>query len=350
MGATPGDAITQSALVIRDLLRRVADSEIFALFLDPLIGDEIRPLRLFDEWCADRNQDALILFHASMGDPLMLSFLLERAEPLILIYHNLSPDTPFLPFDPAVAGKLREGRRELQEIRERVMVSLADSAFNARELLKLGFKDVRVSPLLVDWDDLVSTDPDPNAADELKEGGPLVLFVGQLLPHKRPDLLLQAFNILTTYHRPDARLRLVGPDRLVNYRDAVQRFIDELNIHGARMTGAVSQAALVAHYRQADVFATMSDHEGFCVPLLESMAFELPVVARSMGAIPETAGDAALLLGGGEDPFVAAEALAEVIENASLRSTLIARGKSRFADFAGDTYKKSFIENILSVI
>lgn len=350
VGATPGDAITNSSLVIRDLLRQVTpDAEVFALFLDPSLDGTIRPLQTFDEWCEDRGQDPILFYHASIGDPLMLSFLLERPEPMIMIYHNISPSQPFLPFDPAFAGKLAEGRRELQEIRAKVILSLADSRYNAAELVDLGFEDVRVSPLLIDLEALAQVPADEALLEDLGAGGPVVLFVGQLLPHKRPDLLLQMYHALSTYLDPDVRLFIVGPDRLVPYRDAVQRYIDELNLRSARITGPVSPSELAAFYRGSSLFATMSEHEGFCVPLVESMRFGLPVLARREAAIPETAGDSALLLDS-FDPFLAAEAATELLSNADLRTELSARGSRRAQALAADDAKATFLQHVLSVI
>ena len=136
--------------------------------------------------------------------------------------------------------------------------------------------------------------PALSALDNLD--GPLVLFVGQLLPHKRPDLLLQAYHVLTTYLMPDAHLVLLGPARLERYHRGLQTLAAELNLHRAQITGWLTREQLAAYYRRADVFATMSEHEGVCVPLLEAMSFDVPVVARAYGAIPETMGDAGLLL------------------------------------------------------
>ncbi len=182
-------------------------------------------------------------------------------------------------------------------------LALAVSAYNARELEALGYRDVRISPLPVDVAALCALKPDAATVQALGElDGPLVLYVGQLLPHKRPDLLLQAYHVLTTYLRPDAHLALLGPARLEAYHKALQTFSSELNLNQAKMTGWLTPEQLAAYYAKADLFVTMSEHEGFCVPLLEAMAFDVPVVARAFGAIPDTMGDAGLLLPPGEDP------------------------------------------------
>ena len=124
----------------------------------------------------------------------------------------------------------------------------------------------------------------------------MLLFVGQLLPHKRPDLLVEAMHVATTYLGLEATLLLVGQNRFARYADAISAQIRELNIRQVHVVGSVGDAQLAAMFRKATAFVTVSEHEGFCVPLLEAMAFDVPVIARACAAIPETVGDGGLLL------------------------------------------------------
>jgi len=180
--------------------------------------------------------------------------------------------------------------------------------------------------------------------------GPLVLFVGQLLPHKRPDLLLHAYHILTTYLMPEAHLVLLGPARLERYQRALQTLATELNLHRARIPGWVTREQLAAYYRRAAVFVTMSEHEGVCVPLLEAMSFGVPVVARAYGAIPETMGDAGLLLPAGDDPFLVAEAIAEVLRSDGLRTELVRRGRERLGCFDVEIARATFLRHLVELV
>ncbi|MGH9002791.1 MAG: glycosyltransferase, partial [Acidimicrobiia bacterium] len=235
--------------------------------------------------------------------------------------------------DPAFAELLAAGRLELASLHDRVVLALADSGYNARELEDLGYPDVRVSPLLVDWR-LRETEPDPALEKELDErlDGPLLLFVGQLLPHKRPDLLLAAYHLLVTYLLPDVHLALVGPFPSDRYRWSLEAYVRQLNLDRALLPGRVPAAALAAYFRRSRAFVTMSEHEGVCVPLLEAMAFDRPVVARDFAAVPETLGGAGLLLPAEEDPVLVAEALARVLTDKELRQSLVAAGARRLAE------------------
>ncbi len=350
VSASPGDAITNAALELRSLLRRVTRSHIFARYIDPALGGDIFSLESYPGRPGAATGENVLLYHASIGELSVASFLLGRPERIVLVYHNISPADSFRSYDPVFAGLLEDGRRQLAEMADRVTLALAVSAYNADELEALGYDDVRVAPLIVETNRLRSISPDPDMARELeRREGPLVLFVGQLLPHKRPDLLLQAYHVLITYLVPDAHLVLAGASRLEPYRGALEWFIRELNLLNATLVGPVSLQALVALYRRADVFVTLSEHEGFCVPLLEAMAFGVPVVARAHAAVPETLGDGGLLLPSDDGPLLAAEAMAAVLSDTRLSDRLISCGKKRLSDFNPDAARATFLSHLLSL-
>jgi glycosyltransferase involved in cell wall biosynthesis len=347
VAASPGDAVTNTALSFQSVLQKAGPSGVFARYVDKRLDGQVFPLSVYDA-CA--SPDDLLIYHMSIGEPEVVEFLLARRERLVVVYHNITPPEYFAALDPAFARLLACGRSELELLRDRTELALAVSAYNASELEAIGFSDVRVSPLPVDLPALHSIQPDPATMTDLEAlDGPLILYVGQLLPHKRPDLLLQAFHILSTYRIPEAHLALVGPARLEAYRQALTTFVSETNLHRARIPGWVTMEQVAAHYRRADVFVTMSEHEGVCVPLLESMSFDVPVVARAFGAIPETMGNAGLLLPPVDDPALCAEALAEVLTVDAVRGELIRRGRSRAEECNVQVAHASFLAHLASV-
>jgi L-malate glycosyltransferase len=267
------------------------------------------------------------------------------------MYHNITPSEYFTPYAPHFAELLADGRRELKDVRDRVELALAVSPYNATELEELGYENVRVSPLVVDPARLRAIEPHPVLADELsrRHDGPVFLFIGQLLPHKRPDLLVEAFHVLSTHHAPDATLFLVGAPRIDSYHRAIRRLIRELSLPNAFLVGGVSDERLVAYLRRADVFVTASEHEGLCVPLLEAMAFEVPVLARRYAAVPDTVGGAGLLLPRDSGPLLLAEAMLELVQNQPLRADLVARGQRRLGDFDPEQARATFVANIAGV-
>lgn len=349
--ASPGDAITNAALETRALLRELGPSELFAYHIDQRLVDDVLPLQRFGR----RRQpgpDDVIIFHASIGQPEVHSFLMDRPERLVVIHHNISPADPYLRYDPAFAGLLEEGRRELARLRDRATLALADSSFNADELVQLGYADVRVSPLIVDVSALLDIEPDGPTTNHLANTveGPVVLYVGQLLPHKRPDLLVAAYHALVTWIVPDAHLVMVGSPRLPKYHRAVQLFVQELNLNRAWITGHVTDEQLVAFYRRADVYVTASEHEGFCAPLLEAMTFGLPIVARDHGAIADTMGGAGVLLPAEPDPLLMAEAMAELITNPARGESMAEARQKQLARFRPEVSKATLLEHLLEVV
>ncbi|MBW3615267.1 MAG: group 1 glycosyl transferase, partial [Actinobacteria bacterium] len=187
--AAPGDAITTAAQEIRRVLREAGPSEIYAHNIHPDLAGEVLPLERYAE--SPRTGQDTLVFHASIGEPAVHAFVMQRPERLVLVYHNISPAEAFVPFDARFAHLLEEGRRELAELRDRASLALAVSEYNAGELVALGFSEVRVAPLIVDVGRLKGIAPDAETSARLAEewDGPTLLFVGQLLPHKRPDLL-----------------------------------------------------------------------------------------------------------------------------------------------------------------
>lgn len=351
VSASPGDAITNSSFEIRSLLRRVGPSEIFAHHRHPQLMDEV--LRMTDyEEVTSGDPRKLLIVHASIGEPEVHEFFVRNAAvPIVLVYHNISPAEYFRPHDRRYADLLETGRQELLWFRDKTIMALADSEFNAQDLREMGFRNVRVSPLILDLERLVHTEPDLELSDKLaKLDGPSILFVGQVLPHKRPDLLVSSYHILTSYLVPEANLFLVGSSRLPRYGRAVKAYIDELNLFGVHFPGAVSQEQLAAYYRAANAFITVSEHEGFCIPLLEAMAYDLPVMARDFAAIPSTLDGAGLLLPSDASPTLVAEAMAAVLNDQPLHKELVERGRRRLTSYDPEGARATFLENIYEAV
>ena len=348
VAAAPGDAVTNAAFEYQRLLRRVCRSEIYAAHRHPALVDDVRALREFAPAASARND--VLVFHMSIGDAAVSRFVDERDERLVLVYHNVTPPEYFAPYDPAFAQLLHEGRVELAHLAGRADVAVGVSRYNAAELEALGYREVRAIPLVVDVDGFRSVAPDPRLLETISAlDGPTFLYVGQILPHKRPDLLLEAYHVLITKLVPEANLVLAGHARNPGYARAFRAQLAELSLPGARFLASVTPAELTACFEGAAVFVTASEHEGVCVPLLEAMSFDLPVVARDFGAIAETMGGAGLLLPVDSNALLIAEALAELASSQALREDLAARGRRRLDDFNPDAARAAFLEVLLEV-
>jgi glycosyltransferase involved in cell wall biosynthesis len=349
--AAPGDAVTNSALEWRALLRQVGPSEVFATHVDARLVDDVLPLGAYYDLPSARAGGNLLLYHLSIGAPETMAFLRSRRERLGVVYHNISPAEYFDALDERFAAELRRGRDELVQLADRASFAFADSPYNGRELDAVGYRSVQTVPLVVDAARLRGIEPDEgfSAWLDTQLDGPLVLYVGQILPHKRPDLVLSAYHVLSTYLLPEACAVLAGSGRLARYRFAVQRYARELNLYKASLLGWVTDEQLAALYRRADLFVTASEHEGFCVPLLEAMAWDIPVVARRFAAVPETLGGAGLLVDPDDGPLVLAEAMDAALTDPAVRNALVDSGRARLEDYRPDNARNAFLAALAEV-
>jgi glycosyltransferase involved in cell wall biosynthesis len=206
-----------------------------------------------------------------------------------------------------------------------VDVACAVSEYNAAELREAGAREVRVVPILFELPAARASAP--------ASGPPRVLTVGRLVPHKRQDLLIRAFALYQRAHAPQSSLACVGEPLSGVYRDWLAGVAERAGATRVELPGAVPDADLAARYGSADVFVTLSEHEGFCVPLLEAFAAGVPVIARPVGGMPEVGGDA-VLWAEDEDLGVVAELIHLAASDEELRSELIRRGRARLEEFA----------------
>jgi glycosyltransferase involved in cell wall biosynthesis len=267
----------------------------------------------------------VLLLHHSAGWP-RLHELMALPNPKLLLYHNITPASWLWEHAPILATQCAAGREQLPELVRSVEIAAADSAFNAAELASVGASSAEVIPLLIDPDRLGSPAGDP--ADP-----PTVLFVGRLSPHKRQDEAIRVFALYRRHRAPDAKLVLVGDPVTDAYAEQLRELGNALAPGAVRVESGLSAQTLGERYRAAHAFLCMSAHEGFCVPLLEAFHFGVPVVARPAGAVPEVAGNAALLVDDA-DPAVVAELLHLAITDRELRADLRCRGRERLAAYA----------------
>jgi glycosyltransferase involved in cell wall biosynthesis len=332
---TPHDAIGDHCLAVRDTLRGAGyRSDIYAHEYAPQYRVEAQRFTDFDPSSTD--EPTWLLFHASIGTP-VARFLRERPEPLIVNYHNITPATFFMNWEPRIAAHLAAGRRQLASLAPRSVLGLAVSEFNRGELEALSYAPTDVVPILFDVSQLDAVAPDPSVAARLRAeremGGADWLFVGRIAPNKAQHDIVKAFAAYRRFFDPQARLRLVGNPVSHLYGGTLEKYVAELGLSECvDLAGGVSESAKRAYFEHADAFVVCSEHEGFCVPLLEAMHHRLPIVAYGAAAIPETLGDAGLVLDT-KRPFTVAAAVARVLGDGELRAGMVEAGTRRLAHY-----------------
>ena len=325
-GAVPYDAITRHALAAREVIRGMGlRSEILceADHIDGTLAGEILPDAAWDR-IAEPGDVAIL--HYSIASP-AFDRVLERCGSAAIHYHNITPAELLWRFAPAIAQECAAGRRRLAELADRVGHAAADSAFNADELTALGFPDPAVVGVL--------RRPRPAAEGHSRDGGPTrLLFVGRGIPNKAQRDLVLALAAMR--HTPlDAQLTLIGAwGGAEAYEAHCRELAARLRLGDRlRILGSVGDATLAQAYADADLFLCLSDHEGYCVPVVEAMEAGLPVVAYAAGAVPETLGAGGLLL---EDksPSLVAEAVAETLRNDALRERMAEGRRAQLAELS----------------
>jgi glycosyltransferase involved in cell wall biosynthesis len=261
----------------------------------------------------------------------VVELLAQRPEPKVVYYHNVTPARFFAPYAPAEALNLEWGREELKVLVPHVRVAMANSEFSAQELRDLGVEDVRVVPPYLPA--TVDAPPNPTHAAWLRRSrrGLDLLAVGRIVPHKGHLHLLRAFAALRAAVDPGARLFVVGAWGPETYMRALFAARERLGVDGVVFTGSVSEATLAAHYQEADVFVSLSEHEGFGLPLVEAMRKGRPVVAYAGGAVEETLEGAGVLLRTLDPPTVA-EVIGRVAGDDRLRKEVVARQHQRLEE------------------
>jgi glycosyltransferase involved in cell wall biosynthesis len=316
-GAGPFDAVTNEALQLRARFTAWGwGGRDVAAARDPRMDGRVASLDSLDP-----ARDDVVLLHYSAYAP-KIRRVLELPCRKLLWSHNVTPARWLWAHEPMTAIQCALGRSQLPDFVAACDAFAADSAFNAQELRDAGAPDVAVLPVLAD----------PGRLGPAREGEPAapptVLFVGRLMPHKRQDEVLRAFALYREAHAPDARCVLVGEPLNASFGERLAAYADAVAPGAVELARGLSAAELGERYRAAHAFLCLSEHEGFCIPVLEALHFRVPVVTRPSGAIPEIAGDAALYVEE-RDPAVVAELLALAIEDAELRGELRRRATER---------------------
>jgi glycosyltransferase involved in cell wall biosynthesis len=314
----PGDAVGNEALAIRGHLRAAGlDSEIFAGFVDSRLGSEARPLR---DYAREDGGETVCLYHFSPGSPAG-QVALSAAGPLAVVYHNVTPARFFAGWSAESARLAQKAEPELAALARRAALGLAKSRFSLHDLAGAGFAVCGVLPFVHDRARTVP--PSPVFERLYADGRTHVLAVGRLAPNKRIEDLIRAFALLQRGPVPRSRLLLVGDDGLRAYAEALRGLVRDLRLRDVVFCGRVEEDELRSAYRRADVLVSLSEHEGYGVPLVEAMLAGVPVVAYDAGAVAETLGGAGVLLGE-KRPEVVAGVIESLVGDPGLRATVLA--------------------------
>lgn len=337
-----GDAVGNSVLVFHKFLIECGiESRIVALTIDPDLRDQAAYLGDYHE-----NPRALKIYHFAVASPLS-EYFSSCAGKKVLLYHNVTPSRFFAGFSQQLESLTRDAREELKQVKGCCDFFMADSAFNAGELRELGISDVFVFPVMIDdrdYDGPVSR----SFASLFQDGRKNLIFVGRIAPNKKIEDLIKILSFYRRFLSQEVRLIVAGnvcilPRYYYALRDLAARL--QLASRDLVFTGHLPMDEFLAAYGTADVFVSMSEHEGFCLPLIESCRFGLPVVAYEAGAVGETLAGAGLLLAR-KDVAADAALIELVLNDGALHERLRQSALQRFASYQ----QQARPENLLSYL
>jgi glycosyltransferase involved in cell wall biosynthesis len=327
-GSAPGDGVTNGMLLLRRVLRGLGyRSEIFVEFRDPSLANELRTI---DD--LPSGEDYVLIVHHSMGHD-AFARLVALPAPKVLVYHNITPPA-LLAGQPWAQAYAVKGREQLGLWRPHVAAALADSAFNLLDLKQEGYDAALECPILFDIAELERRAAAWTAT--VSATRPFtILFVGRVVASKGQADLVDAFALFRAEFAAPCRLVLVGRCEPggEGYAEQVQSRIARHRLGDAvLLTGWLKDEGLDAWYAEADLYVSLSSHEGFGIPLVEAMVFGIPVLAWPAGAVPYTLGEAGLLLAGRSPPEVAA-AMLRLARDAAARRRQVDRQKAALDRF-----------------
>lgn len=328
-----GDAISNEAILIRDLCAKHGlDSDIRCPHRNVAPGDR-HLVKDVETLASDVQPGDVALLHLSIGSRCNDVF---RSLPCrrVILYHNITPPRFFERLNPSVAQILADGLEQVKSLRGVADSVWADSAFNAGELLAMGYPEAKVFPLMIDENygkgmiDVVSY---PGLLDPPMTN---FLFVGRLAPNKRHDRILSVVSAYQRYVDENCRLTIVGgAGGAEAYKTMLLGDVYTYALKNVDFTDFVDDKRLNSFYATASAFLCMSDHEGFCAPLLEAMAWHVPVFAVRAGAVPETLGGAGVLFDYDTRPETIAETIGRVIRDPAVKSAVVRKQDERLARF-----------------
>lgn len=346
-----GDAVSNDTRAIQKLLtdHGVRRSVIYAEHLDPkFISKTIKPYHVLPKV----KKNDIMLYHLSTG-----TVLNEKIKDLpcrkIVIYHNMTPPDFFVPYSGQTAKLCSQGIEEAKSLKDTFEAGICDSQFNLDQLRSYGYTcPLKVGPILVPFDDY---DKEPDAELLAKMGGPAassdhavknILFVGRIVPNKKPEDIMTMLYAYRQMYKEPVRLILAGSTQgMEKYTARLRLYAKKLGLDDIIFTGHITFPQILAYYRSADVFVQLSEHEGFCVPLLEAMHFKIPIIAFDSCAMPETLGGTGILLHE-KTPALMGQALHEALFNKELRSKIIEEQDERLKYFRYENVSKILLDEI----
>ncbi len=316
-----GDGVGNVVMQLKGILDDLRiENQIYSKWWDERVADYREDIDKYRPMKSD-----LIIYNFA-GKSMILEQVAGYPCRRLIYYHNVTPPEFFRACDPEAYKNCKEGLEQLKENLQRFDGFWAASPFNAMDLISYGadITETDVLPPYFDFEELENAPYDRKLLHQLQNGEPYILFVGRVAPNKRFEDILRVFENYYRYHSQNIKLYLVGDSAQKNdYTDALYAQVDQMTAKNQVVfTGKVTAKELYSYYRGASVFLCMSEHEGFCMPLLEAQHFGIPTIGYASCAVPDTMGGSGVLLYKRDYALIAC-LLDSVLHDERLRNSII---------------------------
>lgn len=340
-----GDGVSQNAIEIDSLLREAGFNT--RIYADNIYFSCLRRNIFSFEKFPKTSKADIIIYHLSIGSTIT-DQLMNAEGKLIICYHNITPSHWFAEYDKVMEAQCEAGRQDMLVLVKKAAFCLADSEFNAKELQEIKCKcPVKVLPILINFGKF---DRIQNRRDFCDQNNHKILFTGRIVPNKKIEDIIRLFSVFQKLYEREAELYLVGSyENDSKYYRKLIKYIDMLEVKNIKFFGHVSDHQLNMLYSQANIYLSLSEHEGFCIPLLEAMHFCIPVLAYDSGAVSETMRGAGVLLNT-KEPLIVAGIIGRIFRDSRLRKKIIDEQLIRLEEFKKINKKEILLQAIKSVL
>ncbi len=352
---TSADAVSNDVFGMNEVLKNQGyKTRIYAEGWSDMQRETIWPANKIGSFL--NSPSDLLIYHYSRGWEFGLKLLAELKCRTAIKYHNVTPPEFFSRFSEDLTRMCGEGRAQLKSIvKAGCDVYMSASLYNEQDLLEEGLEREKsyVVPPFHHIDRLQGVTADTNVLRMYADDKVNVVMVGRLAPNKAHPALIEAFASYHHDYNSNSRLFIVGKEerRLNSYNTLLREMVALLKMRNAVVfAGEVSDGELKAYYSLSDVFMITSEHEGFCVPLVEAMYMKVPIVAYGSSAITGTINGAGLVWAE-RNPYLLAESIDSIVKSTRVRNSLAHLGEQRYkANFTNETIKSKFLHAISRVL
>lgn len=339
---TVGDAVSNDIIALANALQSSGyNTAIYTAKKDSrLTQPYIYNIRDYED-----NSENLLIYHLAVGCDLN-NIIKTFKSRIIICYHNITPSEFYAPYDKIASKLCERGINETKSLAEKPIACIADSEYNKQCLIELGYKcPIYVVPILIPYSDYDGP-YNMDLVRKYKDGNTNILFVGRIAPNKKIENLLSVFYYFNTFVNPESRLIIAGNyNENDKYYKQLRGYQHHLGLDNVVFTGHIPFGDILAYYRLSDLYLSLSEHEGFCVPLVEAMYFNKPIIAYDACAVGETLGNAGIEIVD-NDPRKIAEVIYLVLNNSNIIDNLSSNSRAQLSKFDNSKVKNIFLSVI----